>query len=103
MRMLILCEKPPLPPWHAKRCLKGECLECEITTFKIYLRELQFDKLIKWKNIGYEVVGKTYERRNKKAQKLEYHFTLLRELLKYFYPRLKEFVLHNYVSRWQNL
>jgi hypothetical protein len=28
---------------------------------------------------------------------------MLRELLEYIYPHLKEFVLHNYVSRWQDL
>jgi hypothetical protein len=100
--MSILCEKPPLPPWHAKRCPEGECLECGVTTFKVCPRELQYDKLIEWKSVRYEV-GKIDEGRNKKDQKLEYHLTLPRELLKYLYPCLKEFVLHNYVSRWQNL
>jgi hypothetical protein len=39
--------------------------------------------LIEWKNIGYEVIGKTYEGRNKKAQKLEYHQIVAKELLEY--------------------
>jgi hypothetical protein len=48
-------------------------LECGVTTFKVYPGELQFDKLIEWKNIRYEVIGKIDKGRNKKAQKLEYH------------------------------
>jgi len=78
-------------------------LECGVTTFKICPRELQSNKLIEWKNIGYEVVRKINEGGEKEAQKLAYHLTLLKELLEYLYPHLKEFVLHNYVSRWQDL
>jgi hypothetical protein len=78
-------------------------LECGVTTFKICPRELQFDKLIEQKSIRYEVVGKINEGGEKKAQKLEYHLIMLKELLEFLYPHLKEFVLHNYVSRWQDL
>ncbi len=63
----------PLFLWHAKRCLEGECLECRVTTFKVCPGEFQYDKLIEWKNIRYEVIGKIDEGRNKKDQKLEYH------------------------------
>ncbi len=70
MWMSILCGKPPLPPWHVKRCLEGECLECGITTFNIYPWGLQYDKLIEWKSIGYEVVGKIDEGRDNKVKKL---------------------------------
>jgi len=51
----------------------------------------------------YEVVGHIDDRRGKKVQKLEYFETQLAKLLEYFIPHLKEFVLHNYVSRWQDL
>jgi hypothetical protein len=37
---------------------------------KIFPKELQFDKLINWKNIGYEVVGKTNDGKEKKDRKL---------------------------------
>jgi hypothetical protein len=66
--MSILCEKPPLSPWHAKRCLEGECLHCGITTFKVYPWGLQYDKLIEWKSIRYGVVGKIDEGRDKKLR-----------------------------------
>jgi len=36
---------------------------------------IQFDKLINWKNIGFEMVGKIYDGKDKKAQKVEYHET----------------------------
>ncbi len=60
--MLVLCEKPPLSPWHVKRCIEGECLECGVTIFKVCLGES-----IEWKNIGYEVFGKIDEGRDKKV------------------------------------
>jgi hypothetical protein len=45
-------------------------LECGITTFNIYPWGLQYDKLIEWKSIGYEVVGKIDEGRDNKVKKL---------------------------------
>jgi YesN/AraC family two-component response regulator len=45
---------------------------------KIFPEELQFDKLINWKSIGYEMVGKANDGKEKKAQKVEYHETQLR-------------------------
>jgi hypothetical protein len=59
--------------------------------------------LIKWKSIGYEVVGKTNEGREKKAHKLKYHLTLSRVLLENLYPCFLKKLLHNYVSRWHDL
>lgn len=66
MWMLMLCQKPSLSLWHAKNCLEGQCLECGINTFKV-VQESSNLILIEWKSVGYEVVGKTNEGRNKKA------------------------------------
>jgi hypothetical protein len=49
------------------------------------------------------VVGHIDDRRKKKVQKLEYCETQPAKLLEYLSPCFKEFVLRNYVSRWQDL
>jgi hypothetical protein len=69
--------------------------------FKVYLKELVSNKLVQWKSIGYEVLKKTDDGRDKKVQKLEYHESQPKALLDYLKSRLKEFVLHNYVVKWQ--
>jgi hypothetical protein len=70
---LVLCSKLALSFWHAKSCLQGNYLECGVKNLKICLRELQCDKSINWKSIGYEVVGMINDGKDKKAQKVEYH------------------------------
>jgi hypothetical protein len=61
-------------------------------------KELIPSQLVHWKNIGYEVVGKTDNWRDKKAKKLEYHESHHVALLEYLKPHLKEFILHNYIA-----
>ncbi len=100
---LVLCSKLALSFWHVKSCLQGNYLKCGVKNLKICPRELQCDKLINWKSIGYEMVGKIDDGKDKKAQKVEYHETQPQELLQYLTPCLKEFILHNYVYRWQDL
>jgi hypothetical protein len=50
----------------------------------------------------HEVVGSIDEREEKKASKLEYKETPSCDLIQYMQPCLKEFVLHNYIARWQD-
>jgi hypothetical protein len=88
--------------WHDKQCLLGDCCNCGVDSFKICLEAVQFDKLVSWKSIGYEVVGFINEGKEKKASKLEYKETLAHDFIQYMKPRLKEFVLHNYITRWQD-
>jgi hypothetical protein len=61
-------------------------------------KELISSQLVHWKSIGYEVVGKTNDGRDKEAQKLEYHESHHVALLEYLKPHLKEFILHNYIA-----
>ncbi len=49
------------------------------------------------------MVGKKNVENDKKVHKVQYHETQPKELLKYLNPHLKEFFLHNYASRWQDL
>jgi hypothetical protein len=65
---------------------------------KICLEEHISNQLVQWNSIGYEVVGKTGDGRDKKAQKLEYHESHPIALLEYLKPHLKELILHNYIA-----
>jgi len=51
--------------WHNKQCLLGQCHNCGVNIFKVCPKEFQFEKLIFWKSIGYEV-GFTEEGKEKK-------------------------------------
>jgi hypothetical protein len=53
-----------------KNCLQGDCLKCGVKNLKICPEELQFDKLINWKNIGYEMVERYMMGRTRKRRKL---------------------------------
>jgi hypothetical protein len=65
--------------------------------------ELEIDRTIHWRNIGYEVVGHNEDGRDKKASRVEYHDTHPSELFEYLKPCLKDFVFHNFISRWQDI
>jgi hypothetical protein len=70
----------------------GEYQTCGIETLRIYLEEVQFQNLISWRSIGYEVVGYTEDGKGKKASKLKYHKTPPSKLINYQKPHLKELV-----------
>jgi hypothetical protein len=86
-----------------KSCLEGLCSNCGVDSLKICLEELISNQLVQWKSIGYEVLGKTSDERDKKAQKLEYHESHPIIMLEYLKPHLKEFILHNYIAQWQEM
>jgi hypothetical protein len=81
----------------------GDCNHCGIHTLKLYPIELQTYKVIRWQNIGYKVVGQNEDCKDKKASKVEYHDIHPSELIEYLKPHLKAFVLHNFISRWQDV
>jgi hypothetical protein len=60
--------------------------------------ELTSEQLVKWKHIGYKVVGTTEEGNPRKAATLEYRETKPSELFEYLKPKLQAFVLHNYIA-----
>jgi hypothetical protein len=98
----ILCEKGELSMWHKRSCLLGECVECGVNLLRVCPFEMSSVNLVKWKSIGYKVVGTTEEGNQRKASTLEYRETTPCELIEYLKPRLQAFVLHNYVASWQD-
>jgi hypothetical protein len=57
----ILCEKEDMCMWHKRDCLMGNCIDCGIELLRVCPLELASEKKIKWKTIGYKVVGTTDE------------------------------------------
>jgi hypothetical protein len=68
----ILCLKPTLNEWDFKQCLMGDYNSCGVHTLKLCPFELEIDRTIHWRNIGYEVVGQIENGRGRKASQVEY-------------------------------
>jgi hypothetical protein len=66
--MSILCAKPLNSLWHKRERLLGNYPDCGIQMSKICFQELLLRYLIKWKSIGYEVVGQSEEGKDKKVR-----------------------------------
>ena len=92
----ILCQKEELSMWHKRDCLIGKCVDCGIHLLRICPQEMTSEQIVKWKSIGYKVVGTTEEGTPRKAATLEY------KEINYLKPKLQAFVLHNYVASWQD-
>jgi hypothetical protein len=56
---------------------------------------------MQWHNIGHEVVVTTTNGREKKVSRVMYNDTTPIDLIQYLKLRLSNFVLHNFVIRWQ--
>lgn len=98
----ILCVKDEYQMWHKRECLLGECLSCGLQLLKICPHEKTSEKLVKWKSIGSEIVGYSEEGLPKKAPCVQHRETKPIELFEYLEPRLKSFVVHNYIATWQD-
>jgi hypothetical protein len=96
----ILCEKEELAMWDRRECLMGDCPDCGLKLLRFCLVEETTEKLVKWKSIGYKVVGMTKDKNPRKAATLEYRKTTPLELISYLKPKVKAFVLHNYIASW---
>jgi hypothetical protein len=79
----------------------GKCHNSGVDTFKMCPMELHFEKLISWKNIGYEIVGFTKEGKEK-VSKMEYNETPPCAFIQYLKPHLEGICvsqLHRKVAR----
>jgi hypothetical protein len=99
--MSILCPLPPFSAWHKLECLMGTCDSCGIHKLQFCPTELSTNFLIKWHRVSYVVVGKNRSGGEKKVPQLEYMETPPRVLIEYLKPKLVEYVLHNFILKWQ--
>lgn len=98
----ILCKKDDMCMWHKRDCLMGNCADCGIELLRVCPLELASEKKMKWKTIGFKVVGTTDEGHPRKAATLEYRETVPREFHDHLKSKLMSFVLHNFVASWQD-
>jgi hypothetical protein len=92
--MSILCAKPLNSLWHKRECSLGDWCDCGIQMLKICFQKLLYRHLMKWKSIGYEVVGQTKEGKDMKIPTMMYNETTFVNYVRYMQPHLKAFVLH---------
>jgi hypothetical protein len=81
--MSILCVKPLNSLWHKRECLLGDYPDYGIQMSKICFQELLSRHLIKWKNIGYEMVGQIEESKDRKVPTMKYNETTFVDYVKY--------------------
>jgi hypothetical protein len=79
----------------------GGIMFCGIQTFHNCPSELTSKTLATWCKINYVVVGKTNEGHDKKVSRVKYCETKPCELIDYLKPKLQEFLVHNFTSKWQ--
>jgi hypothetical protein len=97
----ILCAKEDNVEFHRRSCIIGDCHSWGIELLKVCLKELCINKKTQWRSVGHEVAGKFFEGWEKKVSRLLYNDTTPFELIKYLKPRLSKFVVHNFISHWQ--
>jgi hypothetical protein len=84
--------------WHNNQSLLGKCVECGVHKLPFCLQELTFNALVKWRNIGNEIMGISKDGGLKKVPKVLYHDTLAKDLVKYMKPKLRKFLIHNFIN-----
>jgi hypothetical protein len=99
----ILCTLEPDYIWHNPACLKGECPNCGINMLMTCpFEEDKYHALcMQWKCYELVVHGKTQVGKDNKIVQLQYKETATKLFLDYLRPKLKRFVIHNYVSKFQ--
>jgi len=55
--------------WHNKQCFLGESIEYGVHKLPLYTQELISNALVKWHNIGNEIVGVSKEEAPRRCQR----------------------------------
>jgi hypothetical protein len=82
----------------------GDCSSCGINTLKVCPTKELFcvSRMVQWQWYTKVVVGLKDNGDDWKVTQPQYMDTPTFELLDYLHPRLKEFVPHNFVAKWQD-
>jgi hypothetical protein len=88
--------------WHIKQCFVGERVQCGVHKLALCPTELIFNALVKWHSISSGVVGVSKNKGPKKVLKVLYHDTPAKDLVRYMKPKLKKFLIDNFISQWQD-
>jgi hypothetical protein len=99
----IRCPLEPNFIWHNLVCLKGKCLDCGTNMLMTcpFKEDKHLALHMQWKCYELMVHGKTRVGKDNKVLQLRYKETTTKMFLDYLRPKLKRFVLHNYVFKFQ--
>ena len=100
-----LCRRQEGSEWHTKACLKGDCASCGFDLIPLCEREVDPDNktTMTWRRFEMVSAGSTTRKGNPKTViRLEYKVTTARDFLLYAAPKMKQFVWHQFVARWQD-
>ncbi len=78
----------------------GQCKNYGVENLKICPVEPDSEKPLTWHKICY-VVGKSNDGCDKKVSKVEYRETQPSQFIGYLKLKLKDFVMHNFMAKWQ--
>jgi hypothetical protein len=90
--------------WHELACIKGLHQRCGFKLFPIYPKEAsdQNPQLVAWCCFEKVFVGQTRNGKCKEVIQLESKLTSSKEFLLYAIPKVKDFIIHNFIACWQD-
>ena len=89
--------------WNKLSCIKDKCVHCQFKLLPIFLREEsdQNQHLVSWQQFEKVILGQTWDGKRKEVIKLEPKLTMSKEIILYAKPKLREFVVYNFIAWWQ--
>ena len=89
--------------WHAQSCIKGECERCGVDMLMLCPRERDSEGTLKvqWHNFEMVVHGVTKAGKENKVLRMTYQNTAAPIYLDYLREKLRPFIVHNYIAKWQ--
>ena len=89
--------------WHAPECLKGDCEHCGVEMLQFCPRELETDLplMVEWHNFEMVHHGQTRTGKENKVLRMKYQSTGAPVFINYLTEKLRPFIFHNYIAKWQ--
>jgi hypothetical protein len=102
MCTLVLCEKTEGQDFHNLSCIQSDCKNCSIYKLQFCPYELDHDSpyTVPWRRFENVVVGQNDEGGDRHVLQLEHKRTPATNLILYLKPKLVEFIIHNFESKW---
>ncbi|KAG0572174.1 hypothetical protein KC19_VG074600 [Ceratodon purpureus] len=99
-----LCPKPTGSEWHRLKCVKGQCNTCGFHLLPICEAELEpeSNKSMTWRRFEMIQAGESRSGDPRTVIRLEYKVTNPWSFLAYTKPKILQFVLHQFVAKWQD-
>ena len=89
--------------WHNPKCIKGECQQCGVDMLQFCPREMDSQEtlMVQWHNFEMVVHGRTKAGKENKVLRMAYQNTPAPVYVDYLTKKLRAFIVHNYIAKWQ--